>query len=162
MAIHPEAVSNFQQGIVDDSFLGIVDVSSGTLYLALAERLDKKPILPERHSRVAGVKRKPLPGGGGHTMLATWNGVAAYQVKKGVAFGDAFGFSLIKKGAAKFEIGTFRSGLNRQQSGAKPNYALSKSEDAEQRTLPQDKILNKLLPALTAGLMNTRNRRASI
>jgi len=162
MAIHPEAIDNFQRGIFNDSYLGVVNVSTGTLYLALAERRDTNPILPERHSIVDGQKRAPLPGSGGHTILANWNHIIAFQVKKGVALGDAFGFSLIKKGDAKFEIGTFRSGLNRQKEGSKPNYAHDKSADAEQRTLPQEKILNQLLPALTSGLMNTQNRRASI
>lgn len=160
MPIDAESIGNFRRGAVQDSFLGIVDTATNTMYLSLAQRQDGRDIDRERYSEIRGVTRDPLPGAGGHATLANWAGIAAVQVGVGNAAGNAFGFSLVKTGTTTFEVGTFRSGFNRQYLGARPGFATG--TDNEERTLPEPLIMGTLLPELTAGLAGTRTRRGSI
>lgn len=161
MPIDAESLDNFRRGSTGDSFLGIIDLSNTTLYLALAERQDGAAIDRDRHSTIGARRRDPLPGAGGHAQLATWAGVHAAQVGAGAAVGNAIGFSIVKTGLRSFTVGTFRSGFNSQYIGeARPGFAAGGANEA--RTLAQDRILNTLLPELTAGLAGTRQRRGSI
>lgn len=160
MPIDAESIANFRRGAVQDSFLGIVDTVTNAMYLSLAQRQDGRAIDRERYSMIGGTTRDPLPGAGGHATLAGWAGIQAQQVGVGNAVGNAFGFSLVKTGTTTFSVGTFRSGFNRQQVGARPGFAIG--TDNEERTLPEPVIWTTLLPELTAGLAGTRARRGSI
>lgn len=163
MPIDPESIENFQRGTTGDSFLGIVDTTNSTMFLALALREDGIAIPDDRRSTIGQVTRTPLPGAGGHAQLANWAGVNATQAGPGAALGGAFGFSLVKTDPSSFRIGTYRSGFNSQTTPAmapRPGFAQGTLNEA--RTLDQDAILNRLLPELTAGLLGTRQRRASM
>ena len=156
MPVDPESIANFGLGAVGDGFLGIVDLATNTLYLALAEPQTDNPytpapppITPARHSRIGGVLREPLPGAGGHAILAGWVGIFAVQVGRGNARGNAFGFSIIKREAGSFTVYSFRSGFNQQLSAALPRNPLTLEFSAQSaRTLPQQHIETILLPLL--------------
>ena len=149
MQIVKESTDNFNRGIADDSFLGIVafpkketpvNYNVGVIYLALAQRRDGAVIPQERFSTIRGVELQPLPGGGGHAIMARAAGVIATQVAQGVAEGSAFGFSIIKTGDNAMKIGTYRSGFNRQYSGNRPALAPPGTINHD-RTLPLDAVL---------------------
>lgn len=149
MQIALESTENFNRGIADDSFLGIVafpkketpiNYSTGVIYLALAQRRDATVIPAGRFSTLKGVEMQPLPGGGGHAIMARAAGVIATQIAQGVAEGSAMGFSIIKTGDAAMRIATYRSGFNRQYPGKRPALAPVGTINHD-RTLPLDAIL---------------------
>jgi len=152
MPIDQESKANFQRGLQNDGYLGVVDTTTNMLYLALATPLDGSTIDRSRYSTINGATIDPLPGAGGHGRLAQAAGINATQIAPGVANGTAFGFSLVKNGPSQFKIGTFRSGFNTQDlTGERPGFAQNQPDEA--RTLAQGTILNTLLPMLTKELM---------
>jgi hypothetical protein len=155
--IHPDSLENFRKGIPGDSFLGILvhDPASGdnTIHLTMAQRRDGMGIDPERHSRLGGAVRDPLPGAGGHATMSNWAGVNAVQVGAGAALGNARGFSIEKIDDNSFKIGTYRSGLNGQDDpGAQARPGFARGTGDEMRTLNEESVRSVLTPLLVREL----------
>jgi len=128
-----------------------VELANGDVHLSLVQDRDGSKIDQKYWSVVSTEKRGPLPANGGHGEILKWVGVSAVQVAPGNATGAGRGFSIIKTGHEKFEIGTFRSGLKRQDAVEKrPGFATGTAD--EPRTLAEENIF-PLLAQLTGGII---------
>jgi hypothetical protein len=117
MAVTQESIQNFRRARNGDAFLGIQNLNTQEIHLALCWPRDAGIYNPpmSQHSWIGRQRIDPLPGAGGHSQLAQYAGVpGARQIGPRQAAGDAVGFSIIKRSHNEYEIGTWIAGLNGQ------------------------------------------------